>query len=79
MLRRRDTLLLIGVVLVAIGGTLLFIRFDNEPLWIKWLLGPVLIYLGGPATIVGAAIHFFGEPANTVASRNGSIAAKPHR
>ena len=79
MLRRRDTLLLIGVVLVAVGCTLLFIRFDNEPFWIEWLLGPVLIYLGGPVTIVGAAIHFFAEPANTVASRNGSIAAKLHR
>ena len=79
MLRRRDTLLLIGVVMVAIGGTLLFIRFDNESLLTQWLLGPILIYLGGPVAIVGAAIHFFGETSNTVAPKNVPIAAKPHR
>ncbi len=78
MLRRRYTLLLIGVVMVAIGGALLFIRFHNEPLWAEWLLGPILIYLGGPATIVGAAIHFFGKTANT-ACKNMPLAAKLHR
>ena len=33
MLRRRDVLLLIGVVMVATGGALFFIPFHNEPLW----------------------------------------------
>ena len=79
MLRRRNMLLLIGVVMVAIGGALFFIPFHNEPFWTEWLLGPMLFYLGGPVAIVGAAIHFFGETANIVASKNLPIAAKPHR
>ena len=79
MLRRRDTLLLIGAVMVAIGGALFFIPFHNKPIWTEWLLGPILFYFGGPVAIVGAAIHFFGETANTVASKNAPIAAKPHR
>jgi hypothetical protein len=78
MLRRRDTLLLIGAVMVAIGGALFFNPFHNEPLWTEWLLGPILSYLGGPLVIVGAAIHFFGETVNTAASNNAPIAAKPH-
>ena len=71
MLKRRDALLLIGVVMVAIGGTLFFIPVHNEPFWTEWLLGPLLFYLGGPIVIVGAAIHFFGETANPTASKNG--------
>ncbi len=78
MLRRRDTLLLIGVVMVAIGGALFFIPFHNEPIWTEWLLGAIFFYLGGPVAIVGAAIYFFGETANTAASKNAPIAAKPH-
>src|ERR1035441_8023491 len=65
MLRRRDTLLLIGAVMVAIGGALFFNPFHNEPLWTEWLLGPILSYLGGPLASLGAAIHFFGETVNT--------------
>ena len=81
MLRRRDTLLLIGAVIVAIGGTLVFFSnpFHNEPLWAEWLLGYILIYLGGPLAIVGAAIHFFGENTHTAASKNMPLAAKGHR
>ena len=79
MLRRRDTLLLIGVAMVAMGGALFFYPFHNEPIWIEWLIGPILFYLGGPVTIVGAAIHFFGGTANTAASKNAQIAARLHR
>ena len=78
MIKRRDTLLLIGVVMLGIGGVLFFIPFHNEPLWTVWLLGPILFYLGGPIAIVGAAIHFFGETANTAASNNAPIEAKPN-
>jgi hypothetical protein len=79
MLRRRDTLLLIGVAMVAIGGALFFYPFRNEPIWIEWVIGPILFYMGGPVALVGAAIHFFGETANTAASKNAPIAANPHR
>ena len=79
MLRRRDTLLLIGVVMIAMGGALFFNPFHNEQFWTEWLLGPILFYFGGPLAILGAAIHFFGETSNNAVSKNAPIAAKLHR
>ena len=78
MIKRRDMLLLIGVVMLGIGGVLFLIPFHNQPLWTVWLLGLILFYLGGPIAIVGVAIRFFGETANTGASNNAPIGAKPN-
>jgi hypothetical protein len=79
MFRRQDTLILIGVATVAIGGWLFLYPYQDEPLWTEWLLAPVLVFLGLMVTIVGATIRFFGETANTAASKNAPIAAKPQR
>jgi hypothetical protein len=58
MFSRRDTLLLlIGVLLVAIGGTVFFIPLQSKA---EELLGAVSFYLGGSLAFVGAAIRFFG-------------------
>lgn len=69
MFRRQDRLLLIGAGMLVVGGALFFFPFHNESPWAEWLIGPALFYLGGPLTIVGAAIHLFGETANTPAPR----------
>ena len=78
MFRRQDTLILIGAATLAIGGWLFLYPYQDEPLWTEWLLAPVLVFLGLMVAIVGATIHFFGETANTAASNNAPIAAKPH-
>ena len=79
MFRRRDTLLLIGVATVAIGGWLFLHPFQDEPLWTEWLLAPVLVFLGLLSAIVGVTISFNGEGAGATDSKTVSIAARPHR
>jgi len=78
MFRRRDTLLLIGAATGAIGGWLFLHPYQDEPLWTEWLLAPVLVFLGLMLAVVAVTIYFFGEPANTAASKNAPIVAKPH-
>jgi hypothetical protein len=79
MFWRRDTLILIGAATLAIGGWLFLYPYQDEPLWTEWLLVPVLVFLGLMVTIVGATLRLFGETANTAASKNAPIAAKPER
>jgi hypothetical protein len=75
MLRRRDTLLLVGAIMIALGGILYFNPFHNEPWWAEWLLASILVYLGLPLAIVGAAIHFFSGDARTTVSETKTSAA----
>jgi len=79
MFRRQDTLILIGVATLAMGGWLFLHPYQNEPLWTEWLLAPVLVFLGLMVAIAGATIRFFGETANPTDSKNVLIAAKPRR
>ena len=79
MLRRRDMLLLIGAIMVAVGGVLYFNLFHNEPWWAEWLLSSILVYVGLPVVIVGAAIHFFSGEANPPGSGHLAAGAKGHR
>ncbi len=57
MLKRRDTLLLIGAVLIVIGVTLFFIPVQSKAVW---LFGPISFYLGSSLAFVGATIRLFG-------------------
>jgi hypothetical protein len=76
MLRRRDTLLLVGAIMIALGGILYFNPFQNEPWWAEWLLASILVYLGLPLAIVGAAIHFFSGDPPAAAPRNKTSTAE---
>ena len=60
MFRHQNKLLNFGLVLFVMGFILLLNFTHSEPLWMEWLLGPVLIYLGLPMAMVGMAIQFFG-------------------
>jgi hypothetical protein len=63
MAKQRSLMLRIGVGLTVIGCILIAKPFAQEPLWVQWLLGFPLFYVGVPLAIVGAAIHFVGYSA----------------
>ncbi len=62
---KRNSLLLEAALLVLAFGFVLFLNpFHNEPLWAQWLIGPVMIYLALPVSMVAAAVHFFRPSSN---------------
>ncbi len=60
MAKSKSLMLKIGVGLAVIGCILIANPFKYEPLWVQWMLGFPLFYLGVPLAIVGGAIHFIG-------------------
>jgi hypothetical protein len=46
-------LVLAGLLMCTAGGALIFAGFEDVPLWIAWLLGPTLWYLGFVFTCAG--------------------------
>lgn len=76
MFKRQKALLLVGAPILAAGSILFFDLLPSEPWWAEWLLGPILFYIGGPFTIVGAAIYLFGEAG---AHKNSSGMAEAQR
>jgi hypothetical protein len=56
MFKRRNTLLLIGVVMVVIGATLFFVPVQSKAVW---LLSVISFYLGGSLAFIGATIRLF--------------------
>jgi|SRR5579871_1817792 len=48
-----------GLVMVGIGGFLLFATPENLPLWLVWLGGAFLWYAGLAVTIGGFAVALF--------------------
>jgi hypothetical protein len=71
MRSRKDILLKVGLLLLVIGALVYFRPFHTEPMWMEWVVGPALIYLGLPLTMVGMAIHFFGDSEKSAASLPG--------
>lgn len=70
-MRTHQSLLLKIGLISSIFGFLLFLNpLHNEPMWAEWVFGPVLIYLGLPIAMVGAAIFFLG-------SANPDVSPKP--
>jgi len=65
--------------MVVNACALYFNPLNNEPMWAEWILSSVLVYVGLPLAIVGAAIHFFGANPNAEGSNNIPAGAKSHR
>jgi hypothetical protein len=59
---RRFRLPFAGLVMVGIGGFLLFATPQNLPLWFVWLGGAFLWYAGLAVTIGGLAVALFFAP-----------------
>jgi hypothetical protein len=51
-----------AVVMLVVGGVLLFAPYETFPLWAIWLVGPLLWYLAFAVLVVGLAACFFVEP-----------------
>jgi hypothetical protein len=64
MAKRNPVLLEAGILLLIIGFGLFLNPFHNEPLWAQWLIGPVMIYLALPVSMVAAATYFLGHSSN---------------
>lgn len=56
MHKRKDSLLLIGIVMVAIAVVMFFIPIESK----IWVLGPAFFYIGGSLTFIGAVMHYLG-------------------
>jgi|307.fasta_scaffold108793_2 hypothetical protein len=79
MLRRQGTLLLIGAVLVVLGGALFLNLLRTEPLWIEWLLGPIVVFGGLLLAIVGITLHCYSrESAGSYGLKDVAAGAKGH-
>jgi hypothetical protein len=61
MVTRKDGLLVVGLLLLVAGLLVYFDPFHAEPIWMAWIFGPVLMYLGLPFTMIGIAIRLFGD------------------
>jgi hypothetical protein len=57
----KHVLLKVGLLLLVLGSLIFFHPFFTEPMWMEWILGPALFYLGFPLLMVGIAIRVFGN------------------
>jgi len=65
--------------MVVNACALYFNPLNNEPMWAEWILSSVLVYVGLPFVIVGAAIHFFAANPKAEGSNRIPAGAKGHR
>ena len=63
MLRKADGLGIAGLVMLAAGGYLIFSDQVTLPLWIAWLVGPLLWYAGFAVSVVWFFYRLFGVAA----------------
>lgn len=54
-------IMLLGLAMLAFGGTLMFGRFEALPLWFCWTAGPLGWYLGFGVTGTGVLLHAMKE------------------
>lgn len=59
MLRPHHTLLLLGVAVIVLGGTLFLNLLPSEPLWAEWLMGPIVAFAGLVLVIAGVALRCY--------------------
>jgi len=78
MLKRQDACLLLGVVAVILGGALFFNFSGNEPLWVEWLLGPLVVAVGLVVAIVGVALRCYAADEAAATTSSGAVAKPIH-
>ncbi len=59
MFRQVNWLALSGLVMLAAGAFIVYSTPEFLPLWVIWLVGPLLGDGGGAVTVGGIAAHFF--------------------
>ena len=55
-------LALSGLLMLVVGGLMMFSNSEALPLWATWFIGPLLWYLGFGIALGGFAAHFFMAP-----------------
>lgn len=60
MFKGKNGLLKAGLLLLAVGSVIFFHPFHTQPMWMEWIVGPVLFYLGLPLAILGIVVHTVG-------------------
>jgi hypothetical protein len=54
-------IILLGLAMLAFGGTLLFGHVSSLPLWVCWTVGPLCWYLGFAVTGTGVLLRAMKE------------------
>ena len=62
-MRRVNALGVTGLVLLLAGATTFLTDDSFLPLWITWIVGPLLWYLGFAVSLVWGYHYFFGQTA----------------
>lgn len=60
MVRRSDVFGLAGVLMLLFGAWFIFARLYPLPLWITWIVGPTLWYVGVSTTVVWLLRRVYG-------------------
>ena len=76
MLRREFVLVLFGAATIILGGALFLNSFGNEPMWVEWLLGPAVAFVGLMLVIVGVALYCYAAETATDNTPPAMTAAK---
>ena len=58
--RRSDAVGAAGLVMLLCGAWFIFAGQYPPPLWIRWLVGPTLWYVGGATTVIWVLWRIFG-------------------
>ncbi len=58
---RHDFLCLAGVAMILVGAWFIYTGQYAPPLWVTWIVGPILWYLGVAMTVVWVCWRLFRE------------------
>ena len=71
-LRRPDFIGLVGLAMLLVGAWFIFTRHYPPPLWVTWIIGPTLWYLGVATTIVWLSWRLFQLKSSVNRKRSAS-------
>ncbi len=60
-IRLSDAVGAAGLVMLLCGAWFIFRGQSSPPLWLTWIIGPMLWYVGGATTVIWLLCRVFGE------------------
>ena len=76
---KASKLILLGLAMLAFGGTLMFGRFEALPLWFCWTAGPLCWYLGFGVAGTGVLLQAMKEFSASEPEATKAVTALPPR